>query len=235
MKNLTIIILILIVHSVSANSYLEVTTGLFETKSVLGNKKMKLSCSQPDAEIFVDGRMEGKGNLEIKIPDEGCMYIEVKKEGYISQEIEFCNKKKLTKLPSKFHFSLLVDEAFDVTIYADIVNKDFKIPAKSGKDTGWKLLNQIVLNNFDAIEMSDKETGYLRTSWEVRRFEHSAVRTRFIVKEYSSNPLVFKIKLASQHSQEPMANANAGEHFREWDRVLEKYIGLVSEIQARVK
>ena len=32
-----------------------------------------------------------------------------------------------------------------------------------------------------------------------------------------------------------MAGSNAGEHFREWDRILRKYANLESEIQARVK
>ena len=46
------------------------------------------------------------------------------------------------------------------------------------------------------------------------------VRTRFIINEFSSNPLIYKIKLSSEHSQNAMAGSNADEHFREWDRVL---------------
>jgi len=202
---------------------------------LVGKKKMKLTCSQPDAEIYVNDKLLGKGSVEIKVPDEGCTTVEVKKEGYITAKEEFCNKKGLSKLPGKYHFSLKKDDAFDATVNSDIVNIDFKIKALKGKDESWKKINQIVLNLFDAIEIADKETGYLRTSWVVKRFKYSAVRTRFIVKEFSSDPLVYKVKLASEHSHNAMAGSNADEHFREWDRILRKYANLESEIQARVK
>lgn len=205
------------------------------TATIVGKKKIKLTCSQNDAEIFVDDNFMGKGNLEIKVPDEACTTVVVKKVGYITVKIEFCNKKNMTKLPSSYHFSLKKDEAYEVTIHSDIVNNDYKIKSEEGKDTSWKLLNQIILDNFDAIEMADKETGYIRTSWVVKRFENSAIRTRFIVKEFSDNPLVYKIKLLSEHSQNPMAGANQGEYFKEWNRVLKRYAHLESEIQARVK
>ena len=200
-----------------------------------GKKKIKLTCSQNDAEIFIDDVLVGKGNYEIKVPDEGCTFVEVKKPGYISAKMEFCNKKKMQKLPNSYHFSLKKDEAYDLTIHSDVVNIDFKIKSEEGKDTSWKLLNQIILDNFDALEMADKETGYIRTSWVVKRFEHSAVRTRFIVKEFSSSPLVYKIKLSSEHSQNPMAGTSEDQHYREWNRVLRKYANLESEIHARVK
>ncbi len=200
-----------------------------------GKKKMKLTCSQPDAEIYVDDHKLGKGNVEIQVPEEGCTMVRVEKEGYIIEEKEFCNKKNSQKLESKHHFNLIKDEAFDNTISSDIVNRDFKITAENGKDTSWKLINQIVLNNFDAIEISDKETGYLRTAWVVTRFEHSAVRTRFIVKEFSSNPLVYAVKLSSEHSQNVMAGQNDDQHFKEWNRVVKKYSNIESEIDARVK
>ena len=210
-------------------------SGYEESVSLVGKKKIKLTCSQQDAEIFVDDNLLGKGNLEIKVPDEGCTTVLVKKVGYITEEIEFCNKKNMTKLPSSFHFSLKKDDAYEVTIHSDVVNNDYKIKSKEGKDASWKLLNQIILDNFDALEMADKETGYIRTSWVVKRFENSAVRTRFIVKEFSDNPLVYKIKLSSEHSQNPMAGADQGEFFKEWNRVLKRYAHLESEIQARVK
>ena len=206
-----------------------------EVPEWMGKKKIKLTCSQQDAEIFVDHVMLGKGNLEIKVPDEGCTNVEVKKGGYITESIEFCNKKNQVKLPSSYHFALKKDEAYDLTIQSEVVNIDFKVNSKEGKEKAWKLLNQIILDNFDAIEMADKETGYIRTSWVVKRFEHSAVRTRFIVKEFSSDPLVFKIKLSSEHSQNTMAGSNEDQHFKEWNRILRKYANLESEIHARVK
>ncbi|MCF6222977.1 MAG: hypothetical protein L3J34_04535 [Flavobacteriaceae bacterium] len=233
-------ILHLFIIAIISNTSITYATELNVLKNtnntyLVGKKKIKLTCSQSDAEIYVNDKLMGKGSFEIKVPDEGCTTVEVIKEGYITAKEEFCNKKGLSKLPSKYHFSLKKDDAFDATVHSDIVNVDFKITALKGKDESWKKINQIILNQFDAIEIADKETGYLRTSWVVKRFKYSAVRTRFIVKEFSSNPLVYKVKLASEHSQNAMAGANQGEHFKEWGRVLRKYSNIESEIQARVK
>lgn len=201
----------------------------------VGKKKIKLTCSQSDAEIYVNDQLLSKGNVEIEIPNEGCATVHVEKVGYISEDIEFCNKDNLEKLPKSHHFNLIKDEAYDATITSDIVNIDHKIAAKEGKDKAWVTINQVVLDNFDAIEMADKETGYIRTDWVVKRFKHSAVRTRFIVKQFSSNPLVFKVKLASEHTMNSNAGSRHDEHFKEWDRILRKYANIESELDARVK
>jgi len=201
----------------------------------VGKEKIKLTCSQPDAEIYVDDRARGKGSVEIEVPDKGCTWVQVQKEGYITEKIEFCNKKDMQKLPNSYHFNLKKDDAYDATIKSDVVNIDQKIVAKYEKDKAWQILNQIVLDNFDAVEMSDKETGYLRTAWVVTRYKYSAVRTRFIVKQSSSDPLIFKVKLVSEHAQNGMAGANDDEHFKEWDRIVRKYSSINAEIEARVR
>jgi hypothetical protein len=225
----------LLLSSIVLETYGFEISNQYSDKYDFGKKKIKISCSQNDAEIFVNDQLSGKGYVEIKVPDEGCTSVVIKKVGYIVEKMDFCNKKNMVKLPSKYHFNLIKDAAYEFTMKSDIINKDLTIPTEYSKDEAWKLINQIVLNNFDEIEISDKETGYVRTSWVVKRFEHSAVRTRFILKQFSSNPLVFKIKLSSEHSQNKMANSNAGEYFKEWNQVLKQYTSLVNEIQARVK
>ena len=225
----------LLLSFIAVETYGSVISNHYPKKDDFGKKKIKISCSQDDAEIFVNDRLTGKGYVEIQVPDEGCTTVVVKKVGYILEKVDFCNKKNMAKLPGKYHFNLIKDVAYEFTLKSDIVNRDLTIPTQYSKDEAWRLINQIVLNNFDEIEISDKETGYVRTSWVVKRFEHSAVRTRFILKQFSSDPLVFKIKLSSEHSQNRMANSNAGEHFKEWDQVLKQYTSLVNEIQARVK
>jgi hypothetical protein len=103
------------------------------------------------------------------------------------------------------------------------------------KDKAWKLINQIVLSYIDVIEMTDKETGYLRTSWSLKTFRQNTVRTRMIVKESSSDPLTFKVKLVSEASGIPMTSVKSDELYKEWDRVLRSYSNVISEFQARVK
>ncbi|WP_066225458.1 hypothetical protein [Formosa haliotis] len=200
-----------------------------------GSKKIKLSCSEHDAEIYVNGKLVGKGALDIKVPDKGCSTVEVKKAGFLTEKMEFCNKKDMPKPPNKYQFSMVKDEAFEVTMASDLANEDVTIKATKGKDDSWKLINQIVLSHFDVIEMNDKETGYIRTAWVVDAFAKSAVRTRLIVKESSSDPLIYKVKLVSEHTDEHVLGATKDIQFREWNRILKKYETLVTEIQARVK
>jgi len=103
------------------------------------------------------------------------------------------------------------------------------------KDDAWKLINQIVLTYIDVIEMTDKETGYLRTAWSLKTFLQNTVRTRIIVKEASTDPLIFKVKLISESSGLPMVSVKSDELFKEWDRVLRSYSNVIGEFQARVK
>ncbi|CDF78992.1 conserved hypothetical protein [Formosa agariphila KMM 3901] len=205
------------------------------TKDIPGSKKIKLSCTETDADIYINGKLLGKGAIDIKVPDKGCTLVEVKKTGYLTEKIEFCNKKEMPKPPSKYQFILLKDEAYGVTIHSDLANSDVAIKATKGKDDSWKLINQIVLSHFDVIEMSDKETGYVRTAWVIETFDKSAIRTRFIVKESSSNPLIYKVKLVTEHTDQHDAGVVDDRHFKEWNRILKKYESLVNEIQARVK
>lgn len=128
------------------------------------------------------------------------------------------------------------DDAFDASVLTDIANVDIEVKvSEMDKDKAWKLINQIVLNYIDVIEMTDKETGYLRTAWSLQTFQQNTIRTRMIVKESSSNPLVFKVKLVSEESGNTMTSVKDDHLFKEWDRVLRSYTNAFSEFQARVK
>jgi hypothetical protein len=126
------------------------------------------------------------------------------------------------------------DDSYDASIQLDIANIDMEIRTNKPYDDAWKLLNQIVVSYIDAIEITDKETGYIRTSWEVQSYTQNTIRTRIIVKLGSEDPLSFKIKLVSEISRQPLTSVKADELFREWDRVLRKYANLNSEIQSRL-
>ena len=142
----------------------------------------------------------------------------------------------MTKPPRTHYIEMKRDDAYDASIQTDIANIDIELKVENmDKDQAWKLINQIVLSYIDVIEMTDKETGYLRTSWSLKTFKQNTVRTRIIVKEASTDPLVFKVKLVSESSGLPMVSVKSDELFKEWDRVLRSYSNLISEFQARVK
>lgn len=212
------------------------STPSAEEAVFFGKKKVQVGSSEADAEIFVNGKMVGKGSAVITVPKNDCVTVLAKKIGFLTERIEFCNKKKMTSPPKTYYIEMKRDDAYDASIQTDIANIDIELKCNSmGKDKAWKLINQIVLSYIDVIEMTDKETGYLRTSWSLKTFRQNTVRTRMIVKESSSDPLTFKVKLVSEASGIPMTSVKSDELYKEWDRVLRSYSNVISEFQARVK
>ncbi|AUC82198.1 hypothetical protein [Lacinutrix sp. Bg11-31] len=203
---------------------------------LVGKKKVELGVSESDAEIFINGKLVGKGGTEVTVPKNDCVTVIIKKVAYLTERIEFCNKKDMTKPPKTHYVEMKRDDSYDASILTDIANIDIELKCNSmEKDKAWKLINQIVLTYIDVIEMTDKETGYLRTSWSLKTFMQNTVRTRIIIKESSSDPLMFKVKLISEASGMPMTSVKSDELYKEWDRVLRSYSNVISEFQARVK
>jgi hypothetical protein len=203
--------------------------------SMAGKKKVDVSASISDAEIRVNGKLLGKGNLEAVVPSKACVTVIISKIGYLTEKIEFCNQKGMPQPPKSYHAEMRRDDSYDASIQTDIANVDIELKATKGKDKSWKLINQIVLGYIDVIEMTDKETGYLRTSWSLKTFTQNTIRTRIIIKEASTDPLVFKVKLVSEYSGMPLTSIKSDELYKEWDRVLRSYSNVISELQARVK
>ena len=210
-------------------------TTIEAAAEVVGGKKVTIGVSQSDAEIWVNGKMVAKGSTEIKVEKNSCANISIRKVGYLEEQLEICNNKTSIWEKSKY-FELKRDDSYDASIQTDIANVDIELIVNTmDKDTAWKLINQIVLNYIDVIEMTDKETGYLRTAWSLKAFKQNTVRTRIIVKESSTDPLVFKAKLISEFSGSALTSVKADELYKEWDRVLRSYSDVISEFQARVK
>jgi len=210
-------------------------TTIEAAAEVVGGKKVTIGVSQSDAEIWVNGKMVAKGSTEIKVEKNSCANISIRKVGYLEEQLEICNNKTSIWEKSKY-FEMKRDDSYDASIQTDIANVDIELIVNTmDKDTAWKLINQIVLNYIDVIEMTDKETGYLRTAWSLKAFKQNTVRTRIIVKESSTDPLVFKAKLISEYSGSALTSVKADELYKEWDRVLRSYSDVISEFQARVK
>ncbi len=127
------------------------------------------------------------------------------------------------------------DDAYDASVQTDIANIDIEIKTSLEEIQAWKLLSQIITTHFDVIEITDRETGYLRTSWVVQSFMQNTIRTRIIVKLGNSNPLAYKVKLVSEESRVPGTSVKSDELYREWDRVLRKYENIIGEMRARLQ
>ncbi len=197
-------------------------------------KLVRFTVSEPDAKIYVDGKLMGSGQLDITIPAYACVNVKVEKMGYLDGLIEFCNKSNYSPPPKTYFYQMEKDDAFDASEATDVANVDIEIKTSKKEDDAWKLLSQIITTYFDVIEVTDKNTGYLRTSWVVQTFKQKTIRTRLIVKLASTDPLAYKIKLVSELANSNQVSVKSDEMFKEWDRILRKYREVIREAQTRL-
>ncbi len=207
---------------------------LISTQTFALKKKVTISASQNDADIYVDGQLMGNGQLDVVILNNSCVTVNVVKTGYLVEQLTFCNKKSASKPPKTYYVEMRRDDAFDASIQTDIANVDINLSSNKSEEETWKLISQIIMSYFDVIEVTDRETGYLRTSWVVQTFKQNTIRTRVIVKLGSSNPLTYKVKLVSEQSGRAATSVKSDELFKEWDRVLRKYQSVLDELQNRL-
>jgi len=210
--------------------------GLVLLTQAIKAQTVLITTSEPDAKIIVDGQNLGTGSLKIKVQKETCINVKIQKVGFLRYEQTYCNKKGQTSPPAKQYFEMKKDDAEEASIKTDQANVDFSVEVnpKYEPSDAWKLTTQIVTDYFDAIEVADKETSYLRTAWSIQSFEQNTIRTRLIIKLGNSNPLTFKVKLVSEYSGNSGTSVKADEQFHEWDRVLRKYQNIISDFSTRL-
>ena len=199
-----------------------------------GKKVVRFTASEPDAKIYVDGKLMGSGQLEIMIPPYACVAVKIEKVGYLDGLIEFCNKPNYSPPPKTYFYQMEKDDAYDASVSTDVANVDIEVKTTKKEDDAWKLLSQIITTYFDVLEVTDKNTGYLRTAWVVQTFKQKTIRTRIIVKLASTDPLAYKIKLVSEVANSNQVSVKSDEMFKEWDRILRKYREVIHEAQTRL-
>jgi len=198
---------------------------------------IKVNCSETDARIFANGNFVGVGSAEITINYPGKVLVEAKKTGYITTEttIYYDNKHSKPDEKQAYMLTMVVDESWNASTTSDQANRDVEIKTSKTEDEAWRLISEIVTSAFDIIETSDKDAGYMRTSWAVQNFNQNTVRTRVIIKSAGTEPLKYKIKIVSEDSGMPQTSVKDDEKFKTWDRVLKKYSGLIEELQTRLR
>ena len=207
---------------------------LFSLDAMAGKKIIMLSTSENDAEIYIDGKLMGKGHTEVVVLSNSCVTIKVKKMGFLTENISFCNKKNHARPPTSYYFQMDRDDAYDASVQTDIANIDIELKTDKTEVDAWKLISMIITSYFDVIEVTDRETGYLRTSWVIKSFKQNTIRTRMIVKLGNTDPLSYKIKLVSEESSAAGTSVKSDELYREWDRVLRKFQNVIDELQSRL-
>jgi hypothetical protein len=189
------------------------------------------------AGITVNGREVGTGQFSVVVPEGQCSEVLIAADGFVEVKKPYCNQDNMVAPPPEEHFQLLADESFSNSVQSDLANVNFTVEVGRGKteEQAWKLISQIVMSHFDLLEITDRETGYLRTNWVVKNFPHRTVRTRFIVKLGDTQPLKYVVKIASERSRFGLTDVKANEDFEEWSRILNDYRYIIDEIQARLR
>lgn len=212
-------------------------TPPFEYQFVLEDRLVTIVTSPDDAEIKVDGKVLGRGDYDLKISKNQCVEVTIIKDGYVALKQNYCNQDDYQKLPIRDHLELKEDEAFKTSVSTDIANVNITIPVNSKMDQleAWKLISSIVTTEFDVLEVIDRETGYLRTAWQVQSFNgESTIRTRVIVKLGDSSPLKYVIKISSERA-DGVVSVKDDQEFEQWHRILKKYQYIIEEVQARLR
>ncbi|MDD2635672.1 MAG: hypothetical protein PHW82_09265 [Bacteroidales bacterium] len=217
-----------------------VTIGIIIVSVVLLNScktSVIFSTSEPDAQIFVDGRPMGSGPTEVvKISKNNCVRVKVVKPGFLTKQLAYCYTGVSFEAKTKY-IQLVNDDAYDASIKNDYANKDFEqeVGKDLTEDAAWKVISQIVTGYFDNLEMADRATGYMKTSWQSKSFTQKTIRTRVIIKQSSSKPLKYKIKIISEYADSPNQSVKNDDRFKEWDRILRAYNGMINEFQSRLR
>lgn len=201
------------------------------------SEKVTVTTSPQSARIYVDGIQMGTGKVVVKVAKNACVTVEVKMEGFIQETRTYCDRKGITDPPSSDYVQLLEDESYTSSIESNIANTEVQInvnPSKT-KEEAWKEIVSIVLEKFDVLENSDEKSGYLRTSWVGMSFKSNTIRIRFIVKQSSESPLVYRAKFVSEASGKSGTAYNADEQYRPFNRILKKYDGFLDELTTKLK
>jgi len=204
----------------------------------LTDREVRINTTPENAQIKINGKIVSGKDLNLTIPENQCVDVEVSKEGFDTQKRSYCNSPNTGSLPVTDHISLAEDEAWTSSIQSDQANINFSVSINPqlNEESAWKILSQIILDKFDILEITDRSTGYLRTAWHIKQFSNGTiVRTRVIVKQGNIEPLKYVVKIVSEISIVKNVSASEDENFREWDRLLKTYKDIISEIQARLQ
>jgi hypothetical protein len=201
----------------------------------LKDRQVSIRTTPEDATIKIDGRIMGNGDYKSRVPFNQCVEVLVEKAGFVSIKKNYCNEDGVQPPPIAEHIVLAVDEAFTSSTQSDQANLNFTIETSKSEEDAWKVVSQITMNYFDNIELADRETGYMRTAWNLKNFKDNTIRTRIIVKQADISPLKYTIKLVSEFSGKAKTSVKEDESFFPWDRILNTYKDVISEYQSRLR
>lgn len=206
----------------------------YDIQLVQNRKDVTVMVQVPAAEFYVDGTLIGKGknSATFQVYKDRAVELLIKAEGYLDyvRKINFNDD-----IPSDLTKDLAIDQAYAASEPgADIANKRFEVMARKGKarEDAAQRMKYYISELFETLEINDNVSGWYRTAWNMETYDDKIIRTRIELKEIPDNgdgQLKYKMLLQSQVSYKTTGVKD--EDFHNWDRVLKKYVKLLSDIR----
>lgn len=176
--------------------------------------------------VFVDGSFVGVApvTLQLKLKKHQIAKVTTEKVGALGLwEREVTKDEKGT-----VYVRLEENTALTETVESDVANTWVTITPRLTRGTDssvdedavWQRIVSIVTDNFSEVEQLDRSSFYLRTSWKQRRFPHSVMRNRLVVKRGVTDQLSVRVQLESFEMVNAESDAKVdGERLVETSRI----------------
>ena len=177
---------------------------LAATAPVVAAKRLTIDTSPvKQGRVFVDGTFVGVApvTLQLKLKKHQIATVTAEKAGALGLW-----QRDVTKNEKGPVFVRLEENtALAETVESDVANTWLTITPRTTRqadgsvdeDAVWQRIVSIVTDNFSDLEQLDRSSFYLRTTWRVRRFPHSVMRNRLIVKRGVTDQLSVRVQLES--------------------------------------
>lgn len=193
-----------------------------------GGKVKTINVVPDKAKILMGGAEVGQGSYSLNMGRQDYVMLRLTCPGYVDRVVRVYRNDKRNAIT----FTLEEDESFSASeASSDLANKYMTVNVREGLDGNivWKRLVLTISELFPNLEVNDKESGWIRSSWEVERFAYVTVRTRIEIKEVMGFETPrYRVRLQSE-----IASNECGTHdecFKAWDRVLKTYHQAINDL-----
>lgn len=193
-----------------------------------GGKVKTINVVPDKAKIIMGGAEVGQGSYSLNMGRQDYVMLRLVCPGYVDRVVRVYRNDKRNAIT----FTLEEDESFSASeANSDLANKYMTVTVREGLDGDmvWKRLVLTISELFPNLEVNDKESGWIRSSWEVERFAYVTVRTRIEIKEVMGFETPrYRVRLQSE-----IASNECGTHdecFKAWDRVLKTYHQAINDL-----
>jgi len=183
------------------------------------------------ATILINGSEQGETPLDYLFDFQGTPEYELiaKREGYFDKKTRVAASNPPGE---QLSVSLEQSQAWVATSPSDATNSWLRVRVNPGfsSEHVWRRMVDAVTAGYVELEQFNFESGYLRSVYKTRRFPSPKgeflIRNRFVAAITSQEPLVYKLKVASEW-------AYPGGKWLPYNRIFKEDAAMVEEIRSQ--